>query len=112
MGIYSPDTQAGDIIVELFGSAVPFVICPVRNGDDFEGGDWGFEGHEELRDWLSQLIGECYVHERMTKAFFEENADKLGDIKIFHLCWLRLSLRTSNGILISISRDRKAANEL
>lgn len=87
MGLCPVETRPGDIIVALFGSQVPFVVRPVKNEGRFdEDNDWSFEGHELLKDGLFRFIGECYVHERMSKEFLAEYDQELGDMEAFNLC--------------------------
>lgn len=86
MGLCPPETQPGDIIVALYSSGVPFVVRPVNNETGPKGEDWTFGASQQLRDQLFRFIGECYVHERMTRAFFEDQGDKFGEDEIFNLC--------------------------
>lgn len=86
MGLCPPETRPGDLIVALCGSGVPFVVRPVKNEGDFEEEAWTFEGHEHLKNLTFRFIGECYVHERMSRAYWDDQGDKLGDVEVFNLC--------------------------
>jgi hypothetical protein len=39
----------------------------------------------ELRKHLHRFVGECYLHERMTSAFFDDPNNELPDSEVFHL---------------------------
>lgn len=86
VGLCPPDTRPGDVIVALFGSRVPFVVRLVRKEPEFEGDDWAFEGCEMLKDQLCRFIGECYVHECMTSAFFRDQEVNSGEGEVFNFC--------------------------
>jgi hypothetical protein len=84
-GLCPPTTRSGDIVVALFGGQVPFVLRPVTNEADFEGNAWTFKGCEKLRRGVYRIVGECYLHERMTSSFFHDEHAKMGDDELFHL---------------------------
>jgi hypothetical protein len=80
-----PDTEPGDIILMLHGAKVPFVVRPVVNEGYSEDTDWSFPGSDLLKDTSYRFIGDCYLHERMTKAFVDEHGDELGESEVFNL---------------------------
>lgn len=84
-GLCPPTTRPGDVVVALFGGQVPFVLRPVINEADFEGNAWAFKGCEQLRRRVYRMVGECYLHERMTSSFFNDKHAEMGDDEVFHL---------------------------
>jgi hypothetical protein len=85
MGLCSPDARPGDLVVGLGGSRVPLVLRPAHNERQPYGEDWTFKGHEELKATMFRLIGECYLHERMTSAFFDDTNVNRANMEVFNL---------------------------
>ncbi|KAF7542167.1 hypothetical protein G7054_g69 [Neopestalotiopsis clavispora] len=87
MGLCSPDVEPGDIVVALLGSRVPFVLRPMENHSDLAGENWTLESDNEgFRKTLFRFMGECYLHERMTRDFLKNESENLPPIEIFNIC--------------------------
>lgn len=94
MGMCSLDVEPGDLVVALFGWETPFVLRPMADKPDVEGGiwdlrggaDWDFEGADGLKKTLFRFMGEYYLHERMTSEFLHEVSASLPSHEIFNIC--------------------------
>ncbi|KXT07664.1 hypothetical protein AC578_10172 [Pseudocercospora eumusae] len=86
MGLCSQDVEPGDIVVALPGSAVPCILHPLDRESDLEGESWSFEGDEAFRKHLFRFMGDCYLHERMTSKFMDEESERLGPHEVFMIC--------------------------
>ena len=86
MGLCSQDVEPGDVVVALPGSAVPFILHPLEGEADLDGESWSFEGNEGFKTHLFRFMGECYLHERMTGNFMDEESERVGPHEVFLMC--------------------------
>ena len=74
MGLCSPDTADGDLIVAFFGGSVPYVVRQRAKDPSISGNESEFE-----------FVGECYLHGRMSSQSLREVIEAGVEISEFNL---------------------------
>lgn len=75
LGLCPAETEAGDVIVVLFGGKVPFILRPKQSAP--------LPGQTDGQEW--EFIGECFVHGRMHSGMVDEKLRQNVPIENFHL---------------------------